>query len=186
MKAIKYCIMACFLVNPFFVNLFSQNVEQKPGFPVDEVTGLITYQDVVQTSGNSQELYYRAMVWVNSFYVNPTDATRVRNPESGIIEIVHRFKITNELESGIQADAGTILYSLKLEMRDNRYRYTMTDFTLRQASRFPVERWLDKSDRTYNTNWDHYLEQVDAFANSLIESLMDAMKLVEKEEDDEW
>jgi hypothetical protein len=73
-----------------------------------------------------------------------------------------------------------ILYSLKLELRDGRYRYTMSDFTLRQASRFPVEGWLDKSDRAYNPNWDIYLGQVDEFALSLVESLVEAMKYVEE------
>jgi len=186
MKALKYGVIMFLALPLYFVNAYSQNVEQKSGLPVDVVTGLITYQDVVQTTGNRLELFNRAIGWVNSFYVNPIDATRVRNPESGIIEIVHRFKITHELESGVQADAGMILYSLKLELRDDRYRYTMSEFTLRQASRFPVERWLDKSDRAYNPNWDIYLDQVDGFALNLVESLVEAMKFVEETEDDEW
>jgi hypothetical protein len=186
MKTVKYSIITLLALLLYFVNAYSQNVEQKSGLPVDVVTGLITYQDVVQTTGNRPELFNRAIAWVNSFYVNPIDATRVRNPESGIIEIVHRFKITNELESGVQVDAGMILYSLKLELRDDRFRYTMSDFTLRQASRFPVERWLDKSDRAYNPNWDIYLEQVDGFALSLVENLVEAMKYVEETKDDEW
>jgi hypothetical protein len=186
MKAIKYSLIALLALPLYFVNAYSQNVEQKFGLPVDEITGLITYQDVVQTTGNRLELFNRAIGWVNSFYVNPIDATRVRNPESGIIEIVHRFKITNELEDGVKADAGIILYSLKLELRDDRYRYTMSDFVLRQASKFPVERWLDKSDRAYNPNWDSYLGQVDGFALSLVENLVDAMKFVEETGDDEW
>lgn len=186
MKTVKYSIIALLALPLCFVNVYSQNVEQKSGLPVDEVTGLITYQDVVETTGNKLDLFNRAIGWVNSFYVNPTDATKVRNPESGIIEIVHRFKITNELESGVQADAGLILYSLKLELRDGRYRYTMSDFTLRQASRFPVERWLDKSDQAYNPNWDSYLGQVDGFALSLVENLVEAMKFVEETGEDEW
>jgi hypothetical protein len=72
-----------------------KTLNKNTALPVDEVTGLITYQDVVETTGNKLELFNRAIGWVNSFYVNPTDATKVRNPESGIIEIVHRFKITN-------------------------------------------------------------------------------------------
>jgi len=169
-----------------FVNHYAQNVEQKSGIPVDESTGLITYQDVVQTTGNKQELFNRAIGWVNLYYVNPTESTKVRSPESGVIEIIHRFKITNEVEGGAQADAGTILYSLKIELRDGRFRYSMDNFILRQASRFPVERWLDRNDPAYNQNWDNFLSQVDAFAVSLVESLKAAMQPEEKLKEDEW
>ncbi|MBE0662137.1 MAG: DUF4468 domain-containing protein [Bacteroidales bacterium] len=186
MKSIRYFLALMIMLFFAFVNLYSQNIEQSSKIPVDGVTGLITYQDVVQTEGNKQELFNRAVGWVNQFYVNPTEATKVRSPESGIIEIVHRFKITNEVEGGVQADAGTILYSLKIELRDGRFRYSMDNFVLRQASRFPVERWLDKSDQAYNQNWDNYLSQVDVFAISLVESLKTAMQpeVILKEE--EW
>lgn len=69
-----------------FVNHYAQNVEQKSRIPVDESTGLITYQDVVQTTGNKLELFNRAVGWVNLYYVKPTEATKVRSPESGIFK----------------------------------------------------------------------------------------------------
>jgi len=169
-----------------FVNPFAQNVEQNGLMPVDESTGLITYQDVVQTEGNREELYNRAIGWVNSFYVNPADATNVRNPESGIIEIAHRFKITTMNQSGVETDAGMILYELKLELRDGRFRYTMNNFVLRQTSRFPVERWLDKSDKAYNPNWDEYLKQIDSFARGLISNLVEAMKPEVEVKEEKW
>jgi hypothetical protein len=169
-----------------FVSLSAINVEQNQQLPVDQNTGLITYQDVVQTEGNKDELWNRLIGWVNTHYVNPTDATRVRNRENGLVEIVHRFRIFNEGEDGIQNDAGIILYTLKIELREGRYRYTLNNFTLRQAARFPVERWLDKSDRAYNPLWDEYLKQVDAFAISLIDSLVAGMTPEEVITEEEW
>jgi hypothetical protein len=169
-----------------FVNVFPQNIEQRTNIPVDESTGLITYQDVVQTEGNRLELFSRAIAWVNSFYVNPTEATKVRNPESGILEILHRFKIYYENEDGVQMDAGMISYSLRIELREDRYRYTMNNFTLRQASRFPAERWLDKTDQAYHPNWDLYLGQLDDFAKQLLEDLKNSMEPEQIIKEEEW
>jgi hypothetical protein len=186
MKSIRY-FLALMLTSSFtFVNLYSQIIEQTSKVPVDEVTGLITYQDVVHTEGSKQELFNRVVGWVNQFYVNPTEATKVRSPESGIIEILHRFKITNEVDNGVQVDAGVILYSLKIELRDGRFRYTMNNFVLRQASRFPVERWLDKNDQAYDPGWEDYLNQIDVFASSLVESLKAAMQPEEIIKEEEW
>lgn len=174
------------LVSLAFVKAFPQEPEQNQPVPVNEDTGLITYQEVVETKGNPNELYNRAIAWVNSFYVNPSSATRVRNPENGIIDILHRFRLTYDDNSSVQRDAGLVSYELLLELRDGRYRYTMSNFTLRQASRFPVERWLDKTDRAYNPNWDIYLTQVDEFARNLIESLRLGMEPEVIIEEDDW
>lgn len=186
MKYPKYIVTPILMFGISFVNLFSQIVEHNNLVPVDESTGLITYQDVVQTEGNKDVLYNRAIGWVNSFYINPADATKVRNPESGIIEIAHRFKITSMDESGVETDAGMILYALKLELRDGRFRYTMNNFVLRQTSRFPVERWLDKSDRAYNPSWEEYLKQIDAFARGLINNLVETMKPEVEVKEEVW
>lgn len=179
-------LFAAIVVFMTFVKAFPQEPEQNQPVPVNENTGLITYQEVVETKGNTNELYNRAIGWINSFYANPASATRVRNPESGIIDILHRFRISYEDDSGAQRDAGMVSYELLLELRDGRYRYTMSNFTLRQASRFPVERWLDKTDRAYNPNWDIYLNQVDEFSRNLIESLKQGMEPEVIIEVDEW
>ena len=67
--------------------------------PVDPDTKLITYKEVVTTTGKPADLYIRAIAWVNKQYKNPADATKVRDPETGLIEITHRFEIT-QVEKG--------------------------------------------------------------------------------------
>ena len=55
---------------------------QKPDIvPIDETTKLITYQDVVNVEGSADTLYLRAISWINSFYKNPADVTKVRDRE---------------------------------------------------------------------------------------------------------
>jgi hypothetical protein len=57
---------------------------------------------------------------------------------------------------------------------------------LRQASKIPIEKWLDKKDPQYNPAWNSYLKQVDNFAQSWIESLKEGMKGKVEKKDDEW
>jgi hypothetical protein len=154
--------------------------------PVDEETGLIIYQDVIQEEGDREEFFNRAIGWINSFYANPVDVTKTRNPESGIIKGLHRFKIKSATKDGTEVDAGVVQYEFSLEFREGRYRYTLSDFVLRQTSRVPVEKWLDKNDPQYNPLWDDFLIQVDDFAQNWIGSLKDGMKPPKVKADDDW
>jgi hypothetical protein len=154
--------------------------------PIDESTKLITYKEVVQEPGTPQELFNRAVLWINSYYNNPSDVTKVRDPQTGEIKGVHRFRIENKDEkTGLVTDAGTIQYNFTIEFKEGRYRYTLTEFILKQSSRIPIEKWMNKKDQQYTPQWDDYLRQVDAFAQSWAASLKKGMK-PEIKKTDEW
>jgi hypothetical protein len=143
--------------------------------PVNPETKRITYQEVVKVEGLQNELFTRAIDWINVFYKNPADATKVRNLQSGIIEISHNFDLHRIDEQGNKIAAGIVIYALRLELKDGRYRYTLTDMSLKQSSRFPVERWLDKTDKAYNPNYEAFLSQLDTQVKALTGSLKQAM-----------
>lgn len=143
--------------------------------PVDKDTQVITYQDVVQQAGTADELYIRCIEWINTEYKNPADVCRVRNRESGVIEIRHRMEYFNDVKD-TKVVAGKINYVLKLEFKPGRYRYTVTDMTLQHASRVPVEKWMDKEDTEYSPLWDSYLEQINTQVVELIERLKTGME----------
>jgi len=175
----------------FILLLFSQltgflSAQQSEKFPIDEATGQITYQEVVQEEGDRQDFFNRAIGWINEFYANPVDVTKTRDPKSGIIKGLHRFKIKNTDEDGNTLDAGQIQYQFTLEFKEGRYRYTLYDFILRGASRFPVERWLDKKDPQYDQHSQSNLDQIYNFAQDWIKSLKEGMKPEVKKEDDDW
>lgn len=165
-------------------NGFTQETSTK--FPVDEATGQITYLEVVEEEGNKEEFFNRAIGWINEFYANPVDVTKTRDPKTGIIKGLHRFKIKNTDKDGNSIEAGKIQYRFTLEFKEGRYRYTLTEFILRGASKFPVERWLDKNDPQYNQNSQTNLDQIYQFAQDWIESLKDGMKPKVEKKDDEW
>lgn len=164
--------------------MFAQ--EKAPAMPINPETKLITYQEVIKVDGLQKELFNRAIEWINVCYKNPADATTVRNPESGIIEISHRFDLHRFDDKGNKIDAGIVVYNLRLELKDGRYRYKITDMSLKQASRYPIEHWLDKTDKAYNPNYELYLIQVDKQVKTLIESLKKGMQPGIQKKEDIW
>lgn len=165
-----------FLIIPFW------SFAQEAAIPVDDDTGLITYQDVVTEEGDKEAFFNRAISWINEYYTNPVDVTKTRNPETGLIKGLHRIRLKDVSADGVQTDAGTVQYRFTLEFKEGRYRYTMDEFVLRQASKIPAENWLNKSDPQSKS----YLQQIDEFAQDWISSLKAGMKPEVDKGDDEW
>ncbi len=154
--------------------------------PVDPTTGLITYQEVVNEEGTKNDFFNRSVAWVNETYKNPTSVTTVRDPQTGKIEGNYRFKIYQTTEEQVSMEWATILYSFRLEFKDGRYRYTFYDLLLKTESRYPVERWLDKSRPDYSPDCDLKLQRVDEYMQSLISSLKASLKPKSVRQEVEW
>ncbi len=165
------------------INVRAQEPTAK--MPVDPDTKLITYKEVVTDTGTPAELFNRAIEWINKEYKNPVDATKVRDQASGLIEIIHRIEITRT-DQGATLLAGRVDYSMKLEMKEGRYRYTITNFILRDKSRQPLEQFMDKKSQSYTPAWDDYLKQVDDFTRKMIASLKQGMQAPAAKKPDQW
>jgi hypothetical protein len=165
------------------INLRAQETTFK--MPVDPDSKLITYKEVVTVPGTPAELFNRAIEWINKEYKNPVDATKVRDQASGVIEIIHRIEITR-VEQGATLLAGRVDYTMKLEMKDGRYRYTITNFIWRDMSRRPLEQFMNKQNQSYIPAWDDYLKQVDNFTHKLIASLKQGMQAPAAKKPDQW
>ena len=153
--------------------------------PIDPNTKLITFQEVVQQEGTKEELFNRASEWLHHYFEQPVYVTNVRDAASGIIKGKHQFEIFF-YDKEIKKRAGLIKYYFKIECREGRYRYTLDNFVLTQASRYPVEQWLDTAHRDYNEQWPDYLRQIrsyaiDDFAASLKEYMVPEVKVEEEE-----
>jgi hypothetical protein len=168
------------LTSLFLIN--GMTCAQNASIPVDDETGLITYQGVVEEKGDRESFFNSAVGWINKYYANPVDVTKTRDPESGVIKGLHRMRLKNTLDDGTQVDAGTVQYRFILEFKEGRYRYTLTEFELRQASKVPCETWLNSSDPLSKS----YLKQLDDFAQSWIASLKEGMMPEVEKKADEW
>lgn len=154
---------------------------------VDENTGLLTYKEVVEETGTKDELFNRCSSWLHTFYANPWEVAKVRDQASGIIKIEHQIRLYDTDENGIKKDAGLVLYNANVEFKDNRYRITVDKFVWKQASRYAVERWLDKEAPDYNVKWQDYLTQIETFVkDELVKSLKEKMKPPREKEEDDW
>lgn len=145
--------------------------------PVDEETKKITYKEVITQEGTAAKMYNQGIEWVNSFYTNPSEVTRVRDSDNGKIDIRHRIKVWNlDKDGNTSTEGGLIDYTMILEFKEGRYRFTITDFNVRKVSKFPLERWMDKNDPEYFAACDNYLVQVNEEVNKIIKSLKEGMK----------
>lgn len=170
-----------------YISIYSTSVfGQLTNLPINEETELICYKEVVEEKGNKQEFFNRAIGWINEYYTNPVNVTKTRDPESGLIKGLHRIKIKNIDEEGNKTDAGIVQYKFTLGLKEGRYRYVLTEFSLKRGSKIPVEKWLNKDDPQYNSNWDSYLSQIDAFAESWITSLKEGMQPPVEKKVDDW
>ncbi len=167
------------------VRLLAQDQAIAPNVPIDPDSKKIMYKEVVQEKGDPGYLYIKAMEWFNTYYLNPTSLLRIQDRVNGKIEGTGRMKIYHDDIDGTRRSAGLVVYTIRLEFKDDRYRYTMTDFNLKGASRYPLEKWLNKADPAFNPLWDTYLYQIDTTMQRLASSLKEKMKpIVEKT--DEW
>lgn len=174
----------------FILISFTVSAQQEvmtSGYPVDEATGIITYKEVVQEPGSKDTLFNRGATWLHTFYANPWEVAKVRDQSSGLIKIQHQFEIYDTDVAGVKTAAGLILYNCKLEFKENRYRVQIDNFVYKQVSRYPVEKWLDKTAPDYNPKWESYLQQIDNFAkNELIASLKKKMLPPKQFKEEDW
>lgn len=174
------------LMITLFMGLSMTLFSQGSSMPVDPDTKKITYRAVVEQEGTPFYLYDKAIAWFGYYYPNPQAVYSVQDKVNGKVEGIARIKVYQKDEkSGLKMEAGLLQYLIKLEFKENKYRYTITDFRLRNASGQAVEKWLNKSDPSYTPHWDAYLYQIDTTMQRLISTLQEKMKPVVVKKD-EW
>jgi hypothetical protein len=174
------------LIICFALGLSAVSNAQSSAIPVDPDTKKIQYRAVIDQEGTPNYLYDKAIEWFGFYYPNPQSVYTVQDKVNGKVEGVARLKVYYKDEkSGVKMEGGMLQYLIKLEFKENKYRYTITDFRLRSASGLPIEKWLNKSDPAYNPVWDSYIYQIDTTMQRLQGTLKEKMKptVVKK---DEW
>ena len=183
MKRIIVFLAVIFTCTAVFAQ--KQEIPEAPNLPIDERTGLVTYQDVVKQEGTPKVLYDRAMGWAKKFYKNTGEVIKSADPEKGIINMRSSVRIFYKDKDGVMRFKNIVYYNFKLECRDNRYRYTITDFKEKATGSAPIEAWFNTSASGWTPSMFGYLSQIDEEMNKLIESLEEGMQPAE-EFVDEW
>ena len=183
MKKFVLGVLICSLVSISFAQ--KNNDLVVPDLPIDEDTKLVTYKEVVQQKGSPQELYDRGMAWAKQFYKNTTEVIKKSDREQGVIEMRSSVRIYFKMKDGNLHFRNIVYYNFRLECRQDRYRYIITDFNEKGTSAMPIESWFN----TENPKWDpsqyDFLNQVDEQIRALIESLEEGME-PKIEKTDDW
>ena len=187
MKSIVRKITGLLLISAVAVNSFGQT-SNKAKLPIDETTKLITYSKVEQLAGAGKDsLYNKALNWCMTYFVNPSDAIRDKNPLEGSIVCKARYKFFNpEDKKGIATEAGNVQYTLKLIFKDARYKYEFSEFNWKLQSYYPCEKWMDTANQYYKPEFDNYLSQLDTKVKEIAESLSKSMSAKGPVKKDDW
>jgi len=121
-------IIVLLLINYVIYPLAAQD------FPIDSETGKIAYVDVVDVKGKKTDaLYNSAREWVALAFKSAQDVIQYEDKKIGkiICKGVIKVDVTGSGMKGTihETHAGNVSFVLTLEFKDDRFRYSFTDFT---------------------------------------------------------
>ena len=156
-----------------------------PDMPINTDTKMITYVEVVNSTGTASELKEKALKWFHSFYKNSSNILK-KNTEASFTGHP-RFKILNQKDKkGVETMAGTIIYDIEISFKEGKYRYKITNIFKKSSSKYPIEKWLDKDAKTYSKTFNYYLKQTDDYMKNVTKSLKDYMAANHEKKSDDW
>ena len=166
---------------------FAQNngTTSGSGMPIDPATGLVTYEGIIDEEANAEVLYQRALEWFNKFYPNARGVLKEQDKENGKITGKHKFRIQIKDDKGVATDAGFIIYDIKIWVKDNKYRYRISDIHLEYVTHFGIEEWMNETNK--DKDGARKLAEIDKFMKNLVENLKKGMEPKPEEfDEDKW
>ena len=168
--------------------------------PTDE-NGRYAYIEVVQANGfDSLQLLNNAEAFTKGYINKKQKKTLQRNDEEGYVSALSSFLVYKKGSLGKHVD-GAIEYSIKIEVKDQRFRYTLTDFYFQEyvRDRYGKFKPTSKPPRPLETEssklnewqWEAHQETVDDKMTTFISTMnVEMMALPEKEKTkkkkDDW
>ncbi len=176
----KYFLLLVSFVMPLW--MWAQDTQRATAeVPLDK-TGKIRYKEVVEQEGTPTELFKLCVKWINTAYANPTAVTKKRDMADKKIVIKHLFPIYDGEHTNANK-TGHVLYTMTIQFREGRYKVEITDFLLKQVSRFPANRWLKEGSADYHPE---YIAQLHTFATDMINDLKKGMLPKAEYQEEEW
>ena len=113
-----------------FVLLFISKLSFSQDLPIDPESKKITYTAVVDVAGvKKEDLYKRAKAW----FVTSSDATKLalelEDPGTGKLlgKVNNPVKVNNPPLNN-KFEVGSVIYTITVIVKDEKYKYTFTDF----------------------------------------------------------
>ncbi len=155
---------------------------QNADLPKDH-TGMITFQEVTEAPGLPHEtLYQNAVSFLSQVeVVNQKKKENYLVEEEGKATTMGGFLVYN-----YKSPDGEIRYDISIEVKDNKYRYSITNFifhpyTRNRYGRFEMEKWKSKSledpvSKGEEKSWNRHKIKTSEKMASLISKMAVAME----------
>jgi len=160
----------------------------------------LTYTEVVQVDSVSKdELYNRAKLWLATAYNRSSDVLQMEDKDAGQIIGKAIIKYNPTVFSGSEQTKGTIKYTIKIFVKEGRYKYEITDFIhdpygnqygkfsvglITTAEECPNPKPMAK--KWSNKIWKDCKDQIESNVTPLISSLKQGMSTQVESETDDW
>ncbi len=161
------------LLGILFMTLATYTAAQVPDVPRDSITGKIIYTDVVRVdSANADQLYTNAKVWVVESFKSAKEVVQMDDKAAHIIICKGTSRHYIKGVFGEAMEAGWLNFKIRIDCKDARYKYIITDFVIEGAhGTVPVEEYSGNRKQVI-----YLLEQVRDLSTGLIAGLVDTMK----------
>lgn len=188
----KKILLGIFILST--ITTFSQNTKKSntsslydiPAFEIDSETQMVIYTDVIKVDGSSKDsLYAYAQRWIKKQFKSVTSVMQVQDPDKGILEGRHSFYVNKEV-NGVETKGDLIKYTFTLMFRDGRYKYTVTKINVQRASYYGIENWINDDEKLSDEVIESYLNQIDEYLTTFIESMEEGIKPAPKKKEDVW
>lgn len=180
----KILLVLVFIAN---VSILFAQKSVKPDMPIDDDSKIVTYKGVVEISGVSKsELYKRANNWFKSYYVNPTQVIQLADSNTGKIEGKAQFTTYKTLKNDVKAQADLVKYTITIDIKEGKFRYSITKINLQAPSYKPIESYFSEADPIKDEHWST-LKQADDYFIKTISFMREGMdKPSSNIKKDEW
>ena len=150
--------------------------------PVDSLTHKVTYQGVVQVPGASQaELYSRAREWFAATFGSSKTVLEMDDRVSG--KLIGRAYAQFDFSSGFGAPLPWAMWrTIKVEMKEGRYRYTITDFMLGHSINYPNVAMPTKSIEAWFAGVETSKKPLGKMAARMRDSVIDGIRSTGEQE----
>lgn len=153
--------------------------QQSPSpFPLNSEGDVLYSGSALVDSVGKDELYRRARLWVTTSYNSPKDVIQLDDKEVGTIIV--KGIVQTVLHCGVAAAANEY-YTLKIEVKDGKYRYSLSDVTFGTEAYTSTYKAMQEATMC-KKGYQKMFENAAGKNNQLITSLETAMK----KEGDKW
>lgn len=154
----------------------------------------LSYQTIIHADSIKKEIIYSGIKeWIGMNYQSAKAVIEVDDKESGLL-VINPVSTYTKSGFGYQCYAGYLKYSIKIEMKENKFRVIITNFTHESKNSSACSIGLITTDEDYtrggmskganNKVWHDIKDKTQAIADDLFASLSKISFKIKKE--DNW